>query len=71
MDWKTLSSSLLQSAAYDEESGTLYIQFHQGRRYAYQGVDQVTADRFFSQGSGAYFHRSIKPYYQGVEVTEE
>jgi|HubBroStandDraft_5_1064220.scaffolds.fasta_scaffold721588_2 hypothetical protein len=72
MDWKTLSSSLIDSAAYDEEEGTLFLQFHQGRRYAYSGIDQRTADKLFeSSSSGLFFHRHIKPYYEGTEITED
>lgn len=72
MDWKTLSSSLIDSAAWDEDSRTLYVQFHQGRKYAYQGVDARTAERlFYAPSAGKHFHKSISPYYDGLEITEE
>jgi KTSC domain len=72
MDWTKLNSSLIDSARYDPATGDLTVQFHQGRRYIYEGVSPKAADHFFqAESPGAYFHKYIKPNYQGDEITDE
>jgi hypothetical protein len=72
MDWVDLDSGHLQSAAYDEESETLYVQFRNGRRYGFEGVPEGLASRLFSEteSHGKYFRRYILKNFQGQEITE-
>jgi hypothetical protein len=67
-----VDSSLIKYAEHDPQSETLTVQFQQGRRYVYEGVPAEThAALLASDSPGKFFHRWIKPFYSGTEITED
>ena len=57
-----VNSSNLSSVGY--ENGVLYITFHHGGTYWYQGVPKTVYDELINAPShGKYFHAFIKNVY--------
>ncbi len=64
-----VTSSSIQSASYDADSGTLVITFTSGTRYRYSGVPQSTFEGLKNAASaGTYFARNIRNSYFGTKV---
>jgi hypothetical protein len=69
-DYKEIDSSLIAAVAHEQD--TLYVQFHQGRRYAFDGVPEHVFEHLInSKSPGNFFHSYVKKYFSGQEVTDE
>ena len=59
-----VSSSNVQSIAYDETQLILYVRFLNNSTYIYKGVPQIEFDGLLNASSvGSYLHRNIKNLY--------
>lgn len=59
-----VNSSNLSRVGYDEQTNTLYIEFHSGGTYCYFNVpSSVFNDLMQAPSHGVYFHRHIKNWY--------
>ena len=59
-------SSHIHSVGYDEETGTLAVQFHKGGVYHYPGVSADIHSNFQSaESAGDFFHTNIRGRFQG------
>ena len=66
MDRIPVDSSNLASVGYDQESGTLEIEFHSGRVYRYTGVPRYLYEGLMQAPSkGRFFNSEIKPLFYG------
>ena len=71
-DFKEINSGLIRAVSHDAVNETLTIYFHQGRRYEYSGVSaHIHEEMMAADSKGGYFHKWIKPYFRGEEVTED
>lgn len=60
-DWQPLTSSNLDSFAYDAAMQRLQIRFKSGRTYAYSGVPPSLVEELASASSpGQFFNSAIK-----------
>ena len=63
------ASDHIHSVGYDNDTGTLAVQFHRGGVYHYPGVDEGTYLGLQGAASaGSFFHRQIKGRYKGIKV---
>ncbi len=68
-EYTYLKSSNIRGAAYDNQSGTLYIEFTSGSEYAYEGVPPDEYEALVKAASpGGYFSANIRSVYDGVQV---
>jgi len=71
------SSSNIKSAGYDEQTGRLEIEFHNGSLYSYDEVPQekfdalIAADGDENQSVGRYFNQQIRGQFKGTKVERE
>jgi KTSC domain len=64
-----VKSSAMKAYAYEPHTGTLTVEFHSGKRWAYEGVSLERATAFEGAASkGRYFSDQIKPHHAGREV---
>lgn len=65
-----IDSSMIEAAAYDKNSETLYLQFvNTGKVFAYKGVSEVTFQELLNSDSVGRFVRSeIKGLYPEYQV---
>lgn len=64
-----VSSSNLRSVGYDEEAGTLEIEFHSGGVYEYYGVPEERFRELLQADSrGRYFHDHIRTEYEYRQI---
>lgn len=62
-------SSQVEHIGYDRESHALYVKFHRGGLYAYQGVCSDVADRFLrAESHGKFLAAEIKGRYDYSKV---
>lgn len=62
--FQSVASSHIQSAAYDEDTKILSIQFKGGRVYHYHDVPPDEYEAFVNAPSaGSHFHDNIKDIY--------
>lgn len=62
MNMISVESSNLRSVGY--ENGTLYVSFHSGSTYSYDGVPQSVYENLLNAPSkGKYFNTNIKNRY--------
>jgi hypothetical protein len=67
--WISVQSSNLSRIRYDEDSRTLEIEFHGGRRYQYFDVPERVFRGLRTAGSkGTYFNENIKGVYRYTRV---
>lgn len=65
----TPTSTNISRLKYDDQIGTLYIEFRSGKEYKYEGVDYETWNNFISAPSaGQYFNSVIKNRFKGIPV---
>lgn len=68
MEWTFVSSSNIDSIAW-EESGSLFVRFHNGRTYRYEDVPRDEFVNLCGASSvGSYFATYIKPRFVGIQV---
>jgi hypothetical protein len=61
-----LDSSVLTSAAYDENKRTLQLTFTSGEVYEYEDIpDYVFAVLIRAESPGSVFNEGIRPYFKG------
>lgn len=61
MNWTSVSSSNLDSVAYDADTSTLFIKFNHGGTYAYDAVPESEyAGLLAADSHGKYFDAHIK-----------
>jgi hypothetical protein len=65
-----LGSSMIEAAAYDSQSKTMYLQFvHTGYVYAYDRVPEATFRELLESGSvGRFVRDEILDFYTGYKV---
>ncbi|MGG4344941.1 KTSC domain-containing protein [Paenibacillus lautus] len=64
MNWRSVSSSNIDSIAYDANLSALYVRFNSGTTYAYSGVPQSEYNGLMSAAShGSYLATYIKDRY--------
>ncbi|KZX15005.1 hypothetical protein MBCUT_18070 [Methanobrevibacter cuticularis] len=69
MDRSPLNSSYLKSVAYDMNSQTLEIEFHNGSICQYLEVPSVThSTLMLSSSQGTYFKENIKNSYSKKKI---
>lgn len=62
-------SSHISKLGYDEESGTLYVQFQKGGTYAYEGVGLELASALHNSHSpGSLFRSRILRNFKGKRL---
>lgn len=65
MDWTHVSSTNVQSVAYDTNSASLYVKFHSGGTYVYYDVPVSVYNGLMSAAShGSYLARHVKGSYR-------
>ena len=69
MHRKHLTSSNIASAGYDDETGTLEIEFHNGGIYQYFDVPRSIYDQLVSVDSpGSFFHQQIRGVFRYARI---
>lgn len=64
-----MSSTAIDSIAYDPDRRELRITFKSGRTYVYEDVPVYTYEALLSaESQGAYFNRNIRDAYEYREV---
>lgn len=62
-------SSAIQAQGYDPETGTLTVQLHNGKRYAYSDVSLEKYAAFTGAASmGSFWNSKIKTAHQHQEI---
>lgn len=66
MSWsRNVFSSMVNEVAYDSDTSELIVTWNNGRKSAYAGVPESTAEALANAPSvGAMMNAEIKPYYQ-------
>jgi len=55
------SSSAVRSVGYSDKSGCLFVEFHNGNIYKYDGVPRAEFDSLMTaESAGSYFHKNIR-----------
>lgn len=68
-EFRSLNSSMITGAAYDEETQTMYIEFADSSRYEYDQVPEDAYEDLCSASSaGSFFHSQIKGLYRTRRV---
>lgn len=66
LSFESPESSSLTGASYDPDCRQLTVEFKDGKRYDYPGIEPQTWMAFMEAGSkGSYFMRNIRPLYAG------
>jgi hypothetical protein len=61
MQTKTLNSSFLKEASYDNSKRTLTVSFKDGRSYSYQNVDRSVYQALITaESAGRFFGSNIR-----------
>ena len=69
MERKEIDSSVIASAAYDDDRMVLEIKFRTGRVYHYRDVPRTVYDDLLSsESAGKYFNNVIRPRYDSELV---
>jgi hypothetical protein len=69
MEMIPVDSRNIAAVGYDNEIGTLTIQFNNGRTYEYYSVPEYEFDNLMSAGSkGTYAHQNIYKAYSQSEI---
>lgn len=79
LPWEDVESSNLRRVAFVETSemtqeearasGTLYVEFHDGRAYVYSEVNRETYEEMLEADSvGAYFARVVRPHHEFEKI---
>lgn len=69
MEMNPVDSSNIAAIGYDNEIGTLTIQFNNGRTYEYYSVPDYEFDNLMSAGSkGTYAFQNIYKAYSQSEI---
>lgn len=64
MDWVSVSSSNINAIAHETNPDMLYVQFHNGTAYQYQGVSADTYQEMLDAPSqGVFLNTHIKGTY--------
>jgi hypothetical protein len=64
-----VTSNAFRSIAYDGDTKMLEVEFHNGRRYQFQGVPHGAHYDFVNADSvGDHFHRNIKGRFKYKEL---
>lgn len=64
-----VTSNMLRTIGYDAGKRTLEVEFHNGRRYVYSGVDSHTHFKFVNADSvGDFFHKNVKNKFKHQEL---
>lgn len=64
-----LSSSNVASAGYDDDSGTLEVEFHSGGIYQYFDVPRAIYEELVSAGSpGSVLHQQIRGVFRYARI---
>jgi hypothetical protein len=67
-----LDSSVLASAAYEENTHTLQLTFHSGDVYEYADIpDYLFAVLIRSESAGTIFNEAIRPNFQGKLIARK
>jgi len=62
-------SNSIKAVGYHEETLTLEVEFHNGRRYRYTSVPKQHYFKFLAADSpGDFFHKNVKGAFQHQEV---
>jgi hypothetical protein len=65
----TPNSSNIAQVKYDDDRGTLYIDFRSGKTYRYDDVPYEIWNGLLEAPSvGQYFNQNIKNQYKGIPV---
>ena len=69
MERTEIDSSVIASAAYDDDRMVLEIKFRTGRVYHYRDVPRTVYDELLSsESAGKYFNNVIRPRYDSELV---
>ena len=69
MEMIPVDSSNIAAVGYDNETGTLTIQFNNGRTYEYYNVPEYEYENLMSASSkGTYAHQNIYETYSQSEI---
>lgn len=61
--WQPVSSSFIQSVAYDPESLVLEVMINSGKKYTLTNIlPELYKDFMDSESKGAFFNNVLKPY---------
>lgn len=67
--WRSLHSSHITQAKYEEETSTLLVRFSNGSEYAYDGVSPDDAEGFMEASSaGSYLRSHLDGVYKHRKV---
>jgi hypothetical protein len=67
-----VTSSLIKSTGHDPATGTMEVEFTDGKVYRYEGVPAEVHDTMRSAESvGRAFLRAVKPAFEGIPVDEK
>lgn len=67
-----VTSSNIKSIGWDHELSILYVEFKNGKMYAYKGVpEEVYADFIHSESAGKFFYAQIKGNFECEKVEKE
>ncbi len=66
---KRVASSVIAEIGYDDASGLLEVEFHNGRKYYYLSVPGDVYESLMAADSiGGYFNENIRKNYKTVRV---
>jgi hypothetical protein len=69
MKRKPIDSTTLDSVGYEAESGTLEVEFKNGRLYRYHGVPELVYRQLLAADSaGRFLNTRIKPMYEFTQI---
>jgi hypothetical protein len=69
MKRKIIDSSTLQTVGYEPQSGTLEIEFKNGRRYQYYDVPELVVRQLLAADSaGKFLNTRIKAMYSFKQI---
>ena len=64
MQIEQVASSHVKAIAYDRKERMLYVQFHSGAAYAWDGISKEVYYQFLAASSkGQFLHDVIRPAY--------
>lgn len=62
-------SSNIKAIGYHELESTLFVEFKNGKRYAYYNVPEEVYNNLLNANSvGSYYHQNIKGKYNVLEI---
>lgn len=70
VEWKAVNSSTIDTVYYDDQTQSLFVEFHSGNRAGYRDVPRIIFDTFaMVDSAGKYYNQFVRGDYKGLDAS--